>query len=70
MKETLMTKKRRLTERTRSAAAGQPDDRPALTVETIESVALARLIEEVRNDGAGQLGSPTAYNRTYHRHNR
>jgi hypothetical protein len=70
MKETLMSKKRRLTEKTRPAVASQPDDRPALTVKTTESVALARLIEEVRNEGAGPLGSSTAYNRTYHRHNR
>ena len=40
---------------------------PALDLR-IESVALARLIEEVRN--AGPAMAPTAYNRTYHRHNR
>lgn len=34
---------------------------------SIESVALARLIEEV----GGQAGvTPSGYNRTYHRHNR
>jgi hypothetical protein len=70
MKETLMTENGRPTEKKQRAAASQPNDRPALTIEIIESVALARLIEEVRNEGAGPLGSPTAYNRTYHRHNR
>ena len=34
---------------------------------SMSSVALGRLIEEVRN---GEATSPTAYNRTYHRHNR
>lgn len=33
-----------------------------------DSVALRRLIEEVRNDAPLTLS--TAYNRTYHRHNR
>ena len=33
-----------------------------------DSVALRRLIEEVRNDAP--LTLITAYNRTYHRHNR
>lgn len=33
-----------------------------------ESIALRRLIEEVRSEGG--IISPTAYNRTYHRHNR
>ena len=35
-----------------------------------DSVALGRLIEEVRDVGAGQLFPAAAYNRTYHRHNR
>lgn len=35
-----------------------------------DSVALARLVEEVRSDRVGEPFSPTAYNRTYHRHNR
>ena len=53
------------------------DPRQARTVEeldlqlkSISSVALARLIQEVRNDDDGERFSPTAYNRTYHRHNR
>ena len=36
----------------------------------VSSVALARLIEEVQNSGDGKFVSPTAYNRTYNRHNR
>jgi hypothetical protein len=46
------------------------DDSKSLDIESISSAALARLIEEVRNDSVGQLAAPTAYNRTYHRHNR
>ena len=44
--------------------------RPNLDVEltSIGSAALARLVEEVRNKG--EPASSTAYNRTYHRHNR
>lgn len=41
-----------------------------LEVHGLASVALSRLIEEVRNEGNDDLPSPTAYNRTYHRHNR
>lgn len=41
-----------------------------LRVRSLDSAALARLIEEVRNDGPGEPFSPTAYNRMYHRHNR
>lgn len=41
-----------------------------LEPEYVDSVALTRLIEEVRNRGDGEIDSPTAYNRTYHRHNR
>ena len=40
-----------------------------LDVDVIESVALQRLVEEVRSH-PGQLLGATAYNRTYHRHNR
>lgn len=54
-----------------------PAARRARTLEDLEvplrsldSVALARLIQEVQNDGDGERISPTAYNRTYHRHNR
>ena len=35
-----------------------------------DSVALARLVDEVRADRTGDAFSPAAYNRTYHRHNR
>jgi len=38
-------------------------------IQPLDSVALARLIEEVRNTGDEGLDA-TAYNRTYHRHNR
>ncbi len=41
-----------------------------LEPKNLGSVALARLIEEVQNDGGREVASPTAYNRTYHRHNR
>ena len=41
-----------------------------LYVKSLDSVALSRLIEEVRKDGPGEPFSPTAYNRMYHRHNR
>jgi hypothetical protein len=46
------------------------DDSKSLDLESISSAALARLIEEVRNDMVGRLTTSTAYNRTYHRHNR
>ena len=39
-------------------------------LQNISSVALARLIEEVENEGDGDVQPLTAYNRTYHRHNR
>lgn len=44
--------------------------RPDLDLEptSIDSAALARLVEEVRNKG--ETVSSIAYNRTYHRHNR
>lgn len=41
-----------------------------LELNSLSSVALARLVEEVRNNGDGGPASATAYNRTYHRHNR
>ena len=54
-----------------------PEPRKAPTVESLDlqlksisSVTLARLVEEVRIDDDGERFSPTAYNRTYHRHNR
>lgn len=44
--------------------------RPDLDIEptSIGSAALARLVEEVRNKD--EPAASTAYNRTYHRHNR
>ena len=41
----------------------------SIRLASIDSAALARLIEEVRNTGDGPV-DVTAYNRTYHRHNR
>jgi hypothetical protein len=41
-----------------------------LDLEAVDSVALRRLIEEVRNTGGSLTADGTAYNRTYHRHNR
>ena len=37
---------------------------------SMSSVALARLVEEAQNNGDSGPASSTAYNRTYHRHNR
>ena len=39
-------------------------------LENISSVALRRIIEEVRNNRKDQPVASTIYNRTYHRHNR
>ena len=39
-------------------------------LEKIESAALARLTEEVKNEGRQESLNSTTYNRTYHRHNR
>ena len=41
-----------------------------LRVKSLGSAALARLIDEVRNDDPEEPFPPTAYNRMYHRHNR
>ena len=41
-----------------------------LEIETLGSVALARLVEEVRNPSDTAQVSASNYNRTYHRHNR
>lgn len=41
-----------------------------LRLKSLGSAALARLIDEVRNDDPEEPFSPTAYNRMYHRHNR
>ena len=35
-----------------------------------DSIVIQRLIDEVRNENDPSLGQSTAYNRTYHRHNR
>lgn len=48
----------------------QSAEHSELEPEYVDSVALTRLIEEARNPGDGEIDSPTAYNRTYHRHNR
>jgi hypothetical protein len=54
---------------TTPSAAGKTvaDD---LDLDAVDSVALRRLIEEVRNTGGPATADQTAYNRTYHRHNR
>lgn len=45
-----------------------PETPLQVDLDSVESAALARLIEEVRNE---ERAMPiTAYNRTYHRHNR
>ena len=41
-----------------------------IQLESVNSAALARLVEEVRNDVSADPIAPNAYNRTYHRHNR
>ena len=41
-----------------------------LEVKSLDSAALARLVEEVRNPSDTVQVSTTTYNRTYHRHNR
>ena len=41
-----------------------------LELKSMSSVTLARVAAEVQNNGDGGLASSTAYNRTYHRHNR
>lgn len=44
-------------------------DPKTVGLKAIDSAALRRLIEEVRNTGDAAADA-TAYNRTYHRHNR
>jgi len=66
----MMKKERAMSDRTNEAQVSGSEDTRPLTVETVDSIALARLIEEVRNEGGGSPGSTTAYNRSYHRHNR
>lgn len=46
------------------------NDTPTLMPDKIDSVILSLLIEEVRNSGDQDHIQITAYNRTYHRHNR
>lgn len=41
-----------------------------IELESIKSTALARIVEEVRNECKSDQTSPTAYNRTHNRHNR
>ena len=48
----------------------QTSERPDIDPKTLPSTALARLIEEVRNDPPPKMASAANYNRTYHRHNR
>ncbi len=57
-----------MTELDLKAVAAQPAPE-VIDVNAIDSAALARLVEEVRNPG-DQAVHATAYNRTYHRHNR
>ena len=45
-------------------------DGKTLDVDLSDSVALKRLINEVRNEAGPAPGHSSAYNRTYHRHNR
>jgi hypothetical protein len=52
----------------RKAPQPTPGSSSHVELPAIESAALARLVEEVRN--GERCPSPTAYNRTYHRHNR
>ena len=48
----------------------QDKENMELRLENIPSVALRRIVEEVRNEGENEFLESTAYNRTYHRHNR
>jgi hypothetical protein len=51
-------------------AAPRPSDPKELDLSLVDSVALRRLIEEVRRQKADDPVDTTLYNRTYHRHNR
>ena len=53
-----------------TAKLSQTLERSDIPLENITSPALTRIVEEVRNDRTGVPDSTTAYNRTYHRHNR
>lgn len=57
-----------MTELNPKAFAPGPDAK-VIGLRVLDSVALTRLIEEVRQ-ADGVLQDTTAYNRTYHRHNR
>ena len=52
---------------TKSPSSKDVSDVLEIDVNEISSPALARLVEEVRNDETSTFG---AYNRSYHRHNR
>lgn len=47
-----------------------PSEPESVELKLPDSAALRRIIEEVRNTGGATWAGPTAYNRTYHRHNR
>ena len=51
-------------------AAPPPERSKDLDLPLVDSVVLQRLIEEVRQQQAGDSFDATLYNRTYHRHNR
>ncbi len=55
------------TKESRSASSPDVSELLEIDVSKISSPALARLIEEVRND---EPETTSAYHRTYHRHNR
>ncbi|MFA4900093.1 MAG: YhhA family cyclophane-containing RiPP [Brevundimonas sp.] len=57
-----------MTELDPKAFAAGPESK-LIGLKAISSTALRRLIEEVRNTGDAKA-DVTAYNRTYHRHNR
>lgn len=47
-----------------------PSSVEPLAEPVLDSIALARLVEEVRQEACGQAPPMAIYNRTYHRHNR
>ena len=54
--------------KTRENGTADHDLVPTALSQNIDSVAIQRMIEEVRSEDA--LTTPTGYNRTYNRHNR
>lgn len=56
----------------RNEPIADPDDEPADAIDLppVDSVALQRLITEVRQRDTEGTFDTTLYNRTYHRHNR